>query len=212
MNFSFRNTLLLKLLILVYVPLMTACSINNKIQYSSIITNSLQWKNHEKAIENITHYQTQGLVIYISDSKKFYVRFKWHQISPNHYHLSLINVLGITELQIEKQGSTVKIIDNKGIHYIGNNAEKMIRGLIGINIPLNNLSKWILGLPDHCAQYYLNQDNRLESFRYNHSNQHWKVYIEHYNNKMIPALPSNIEFIEGNRHIKLCIDKWDILK
>ncbi|WP_067703388.1 lipoprotein insertase outer membrane protein LolB [Erwinia sp. ErVv1] len=203
-----QNRRLMRLLPLASV-LLAACSVNKPQGPGQSVT-SPQWQQHQQSVEKITHYQTRGAFAYLSDSQKIYARFNWQQTAPDRYRLLLTNPLGSTELQLDAQGSVVQLVDNKGKRYVSNDAEKMISQLTGMDIPLNSLRQWILGLPGDSTDYALDDQYRLRQVNYSRNGQKWTVTYQGYDNKLNPTLPSNLELQEGNQRIKLKMDSWTV--
>jgi len=202
------NRRLLRLLPLASV-LLAACSVNKPQGPGQSVT-SPQWQQHQQAVEKITQYQTRGAFAYLSDKQKVYARFNWQQTAPDRYRLLLTNPLGSTELQLDAQGSVVQLVDNKGKRYTSNDAEKMISQLTGMDIPLNSLRQWMMGLPGDSTDYTLDDKYRLREVNYSRNGQQWAVTYQAYDNKQQPALPANMELREGDQRIKLKMDGWTV--
>ncbi|AXF76018.1 lipoprotein insertase outer membrane protein LolB [Erwinia tracheiphila] len=189
--------------------LLAACSIN-KPQGPGQSIHSPQWQQYQKQVQKITQYQTRGAFAYLSDSQKMYARFNWQQTAPDRYRLLLTNPLGITELQLDAQGSVVQIVDSKGKRYVSNDAEKMIAQLTGMAIPLTNLRQWIMGLPGDATDYSLDDQYRLREVRYTQDNRQWTVNYLSYDSGQNPVLPASLELREGSQRIKLKMDSWTV--
>ncbi|MEI2264843.1 lipoprotein insertase outer membrane protein LolB [Erwinia sp. CGal63] len=189
--------------------LLAACSVNTPQGPGQSVT-SPQWQQHQAAVKKITQYQTRGAFAYLSDRQKVYARFNWQQTAPDRYRLLLTNPLGSTELQLDAQGSVVQLVDNKGKRYTSNDAEKMISQLTGMDIPLNNLRQWMMGLPGESTDYSLDDQYRLREANYSRDGQQWKVTYQAYDSKQQPALPANMELREGDQRIKLKMDGWTV--
>jgi outer membrane lipoprotein LolB len=202
------NRRLLRLLPLASV-LLAACSVNKPQGPGQSVT-SPQWQQHQQAVEKIIQYQTRGAFAYLSDKQKVYARFNWQQTAPDRYRLLLTNPLGSTELQLDAQGSVVQLVDNKGKRYTSNDAEKMISQLTGMDIPLNSLRQWMMGLPGDSTDYTLDDKYRLREVNYSRNGQQWTVTYQAYDNKQQPALPANMELREGDQRIKLKMDGWTV--
>ncbi|PNS10302.1 lipoprotein localization factor LolB [Mixta theicola] len=189
--------------------LLAACTIN-KPQGPGQSPTSLQWQQHQQAVQKITRYQTRGAFAWLSDQQKVYARFNWQQTASDRYRLLLTNPLGSTELQLDAQGSTVQLVDNKGKRYVSNDAEKMISQLTGMDIPLANLRQWMLGLPGDATDFTLDEQYQLRTLSYSRNGQRWNVTIQGYDNKVTPALPASIELKQGDKRIKLRMDSWTV--
>lgn len=206
MLISPRN--MLRLLPLASV-LLAACSVN-KPQGPGPAVTAPQWQQHQQDVAKVTHYQTRGAFAYLSDKQKVYARFNWQQTAQDRYRLLLTNPLGSTELQLDAQGSTVQLVDNKGKRYVSNDAEKMISQLTGMDIPLANLRKWMMGLPGDASDYQLNNQYQLSSLNYSRNGQQWQVKIQDYDSKVTPPLPASLELKQGDQRIKLRMDNWTV--
>ncbi len=205
---SSKNKNLIRLLPLASV-LLAACTTTKQQGPGQSVT-SPQWQQHQQEVAKISQYETRGAFAYLSDSQKVYARFNWQQTAPDRYRLLLTNPLGSTELQLDAQGSVVQLVDNKGKRYVSNDAEKMISQLTGMDIPLENLRKWMMGLPGDATDYALNDQYQLRELNYSRNGQNWKVTWQDYDSKTSPQLPSNLELREGDQRIKLRMDSWTV--
>lgn len=169
---------------------------------------SAQWQAHEHAVGQLTQYQTRGAFAYLSSEKKVYARFFWQQYSPDHYRLLLTNPLGSTELELNVQKNVVQLTDRKGKRYISQNPELMLSQLTGMDIPLNNLRQWMLGLPGESSDFQLDQQYRLSKLTYQQGDLLWNVSYQGYHADITPALPSQLELQQGEQRIKLKMDNW----
>ncbi|WP_435953368.1 lipoprotein insertase outer membrane protein LolB [Dryocola sp. BD626] len=171
---------------------------------------SPQWLQHQQQVQKITQYQTRGAFAYLSDSQKVYARFNWQQTAPDRYRLLLTNPLGSTELELNAQPGKVQLVDRNGKRYEAQDAEDMVNRLTGMPIPLNSLRQWMLGLPGEATDYKLDNQYRLSEVNYTQNGKTWKVVYSDYNDKVQPALPSNMELREGSQRIKLKMDNWTV--
>jgi outer membrane lipoprotein LolB len=171
---------------------------------------SPQWLQHQQQVQKITQYQTRGAFAYLSDSQKVYARFNWQQTTPERYRLLLTNPLGSTELELNAQPGVVQLTDRNGKKYVADNAEEMVGRLTGMPIPLNSLRQWMLGLPGEATDYKIDDQYRLSEVNYTQDGKTWKVVYSDYDDKVQPALPSNMELREGSQRIKLKMDSWTV--
>ncbi|WGE30269.1 lipoprotein insertase outer membrane protein LolB [Edwardsiella tarda] len=171
---------------------------------------SPQWKAHQQQVENIAAYQTRGAFAYLSDKQKVYARFFWQQTAAGHYRLLLTNPLGSTELELNVRPGVARITDSQGRHYVSDNAAVMIEKLTGMQIPLDNLRQWMLGLPGQAQQVRLDSAQRLSQLTYRHAGQNWQVDYLRYDTRVTPPLPAQLELSQGEQRIKLKMDSWTL--
>ncbi|WP_431222145.1 lipoprotein insertase outer membrane protein LolB [Serratia sp. L9] len=203
-----RKVKLLRLIPLASLVL-TACTLTTP---SGPVTSptSPQWRAHEQAVQQLEQYQTRGAFAYLSDQKKVYARFFWQQYSADRYRLLLTNPLGSTELELNVQKNVVQLTDNQGRRYVSDDPEEMIRKLTGMEIPLNNLRQWMLGLPGEATDFRLDDKYRLNKLTYQQGNLTWTVTYQDYNTDLKVPLPSRLELQQGDQRIKLKMDNWTL--
>lgn len=189
--------------------LLAACTLH-KLEESAPDVTPLQWQQHQQRVEKISHYQTQGAFAWLSNERKVYARFNWQQKAPDRYRLLLTNPLGHTELQLDVQGSVVQLVDSKGKRYVGDNAQAMISQLTGMDIPLDNLRKWMMGLPGDADDYQLNEHYQLQQLVYQRHGTRWQVNWQNYDNNITPELPEKLELRTDTQRIKLRMDSWTV--
>lgn len=167
--------------------------------------------NHWESISQLSHYQTYGAFTYISSKQKIYTRFKWQQLSKKHYRLLLISPIGLTELDLTVQPPDIaQFINKQGKRYVCNNPESMIIQLTGLDIPLNNLQQWIIGLPGEATDLTLDNHGYLKTLNYQRHGKSWTVNYQDYHNDTVPVLPATFELRQGDNLIKLTIYSWNI--
>lgn len=202
-----RKVNLLRLLPLASL-LLTACTLPGGGPSTS--ANSPQWLAHEQAVQQLNQYQTRGAFAFLSEQKKVYARFFWQQYSPERYRLLLTNPLGSTELELNVQSGMVQVMENQGRRYVSDNPQEMIRKLSGMEIPLDNLRQWMLGLPGEATDFQLDSQYRLKKLTYQQGELTWTVTYQEYNTDLKIPLPSRLELQQGDQRIKLKMDNWTL--
>lgn len=203
-----RTTTFLKLIPLASV-LLTACTLTGTTD-STTTTSSPEWQQHQKQVTALTQYQTRGSFAYINSSQKVYARFFWQQDEPERYRLLLTNPLGNTVMELNVQPGLVQLTDDKGQRYISDDAEKMIQEMTGMNIPLNNMRQWMLGLPAGAKEFTLTPEGRLQKISLTQGGEIWTVDYQKYDTNSKPALPGLLEIVHGDDRIKLKMDNWTL--
>ncbi|WP_413739013.1 lipoprotein insertase outer membrane protein LolB [Sodalis sp. RH21] len=189
--------------------ILAACSVHTPTGPAKSQT-SPEWRQHEQSVAQLTHYQTRGSFAYISGSQKVYARFNWQQTGPDRYRLLLTNPLGSTELDLNVQPGMAQVTNNQGKKYISDNPQEMITKLTGMNIPLENLRKWMLGLPGDASDFTLDDRGLLKQVNYDQDGHKWTVTYLGYRDDTQPALPANLELHQGEQRIKLKMDNWNL--
>ncbi|MCC8365358.1 lipoprotein localization protein LolB [Xenorhabdus sp. PB61.4] len=187
--------------------LLTACTVTQAPDGTGSMS-SPQWNDRKTQLQNLTHYQTRGSFAYLANEKKVYARFFWQQYAANNYKLLLLNPLGTTELELSVQPNITQITDSEGKKYISNNPEELIYKLTNMNIPLDNLKSWIIGLPGNAQNFELDKNYLLKSVSDKENGEIWQVNYQGYDTSMTPALPNRLELTQGKNRIKLKMDNW----
>ncbi len=188
---------------------LTACTITAPQGPATSPTSPL-WREHQQQVEKLTQYQTRGSFAYLSDKQKVYARFFWQQYSPDSYRLLLTNPLGSTEMELKVQKGVVQLTNNQGKRYVSDNAEEMVQKLTGMAIPLDNLRKWMLGLPGDASDFTLDSQYRLKQVNYSQNGLNWKVSYQSYSDEVTPSLPESLELTQGGQRIKLKMNSWTL--
>ncbi|UVK78819.1 MAG: outer membrane lipoprotein LolB [Sodalis sp. Ffu] len=169
---------------------------------------SPQWHSNWESVWQLSRYQALGTFLYISSKQKVYARFNWQQINTKHYRLLFTNPLGYTEIDLTVQPGRAQLINHQGKRYVSDDPEMMIAKLTKMDIPLNDLRQWMLGLPGAATDFILDSRGYLKTLNYQHNGKSWTVNYQRYSDETIPPLPSNLELRHGENCIKLKIDSW----
>ncbi|OTA19545.1 outer membrane lipoprotein LolB precursor [Xenorhabdus beddingii] len=187
--------------------LLTACTVTQPLTGTGS-ADSPQWHARKQQLQKLEHYQTRGAFAYLADEKKVYARFFWQQYSPDNYKLLLLNPLGTTELELFVEPNSVQLTDNNGKKYLSDDPESLIYQLTNMNIPLDNLKSWMIGLPGDAKDFQLDANYLLKSVSDRKKGERWQVNYQGYDTSTIPALPNRLELTQGKNRIKLKMDNW----
>lgn len=178
--------------------------------------NNPQWLTHKSSVEQLTSYTTKGNFAYIAPDMRQSASFFWEQIDKDTYRLLLLNPLGKTVISMNVTPEQSELIDDKGVSHLHANPQQAIKELAQMEIPIDNLRLWMLGLPGGATELVFNSNNLLESaiFKDPNTNAFWTINYLSYNTDMSPSLPSNLEVerdVNGESlKIKLKINSWNL--
>ncbi|ENM5764452.1 lipoprotein localization protein LolB [Vibrio mimicus] len=175
---------------------------------------NVQWQSHQLVLQQIQAYQLTGKLGYIAPDQRQSFNFQW-QKSPQQLSLRLSNFLGQTvlNLRVDEQGAQVDTYDDQ--IYRDQDAQSLIRNLTGLDIPIEQLEDWILGLPTQATHYELNEQNTLANLTKLASTAEWQVEYQRYQaidwqNQVIP-LPDKLKLQQNKTSIQLVISQWTLL-
>ncbi|MFC1507773.1 lipoprotein insertase outer membrane protein LolB [Pseudomonadota bacterium] len=167
------------------------------------------WPSHEQALQHLNHYKAMGRLGYKGPEQRFGANLLW-QTAPEADRLLLTNFLGKTLLKLDTTPSRTTLISHEGKRYNGSNASVLVRDLTGINLPIEQMRDWLIGLPTAADSYQLNGENRLASLAKQIDQQLWQVDYQEYDYSTTPSLPRRIILKQDNQHITLVINEWDL--
>ncbi|CAA2929194.1 lipoprotein insertase outer membrane protein LolB [Arsenophonus endosymbiont of Bemisia tabaci] len=198
-----------------FIPLiavfLTACTFNQQLttEKNGSITNPL-WINHQQQLVKLTKFQTRGAFAYIGPDNKTYAKFFWQQYRLSNYRLLLTNPLGTTELELNVTPGVTQLMDREGKKYVNHHPAQMIYQLTGMEIPIENLPYWLIGLPTNATSFTLDENGLLKTIEYRQNGETWHLNYLAYHQDSRPKLPSQIELTQGKQGIKLKMDSWTL--
>jgi len=95
-----------------------------------------------------------------------------------------------------------------GDHYQSSEPEKLIQAATGWQLPIDNLTWWIKGLPAPDGDFRLLFDEQnklaiLEQDGWEIRYDRWQPFIE-----TLPALPARITALKGDKRVRVVISRW----
>lgn len=125
-------------------------------------------------------------------------------------HLLLTNFLGSTLLKLDATPSSVTLVDNNGKTHQGSNASELVANLTGINLPVEQMRDWLIGLPTAVDTYQLNNENRVGYLAKRVDGKLWQLDYNEYDYSVSPALPKRMVLSSAGTSITLIIHQWTI--
>lgn len=189
--------------------LLTACTLDTArptdVQYIS--NTDPTWLQHLAKIKTIQQYRNQGQLGYISTQERFSTRFNWQYQNEGNYRLVLSSTVSSTTFTIEMRNNVMRIYDNKGNQRSAEEAEYLLKEMIGVNFPLVQFAHWMKGQPDESSNYNVATNHLLASFDYSLKNNTWTADYLSYHQQNLP-LPKEILLKTEGQTLKIRIDNW----
>lgn len=119
---------------------------------------------------------------------------------------------GVAELQGTPEGVSLK--DAEGRQYVADDAETLVRQVVGMTLPIKGLTWWVVGHPRPGARYVAeaDQQGRLAVLR----QDDWRIEFSRYGTHAAPrraqvALPGKLVARRGGElEIRLVVDQWEL--
>lgn len=192
---------------------LAACSHNSGTSVVTVPTQpaqqSVAWQQHQQALQQLHAFRVNGSLAYLSGSTKQYARFFLDQKAANNFDLKLTTPLGGTVMILKARPNAAEIINQDGEKFHGDNLQQLVNQLTGMNIPLQSLHQWLIGLSDNPQVDRVDAQGRLIQTQVMENGINWKVTIPSYTTYKQLALPSVLELTQQNAQIRLKISNWN---
>ncbi|MEX9947298.1 lipoprotein insertase outer membrane protein LolB [Providencia alcalifaciens] len=198
--------------------LLTACvTTSQDTTKGTSSSTDAQWTAHQSQVVELRDYQTRGSFVYIGGQgtgteTKTYAKFFWQQYTPEKYRLLLTNPLGTRELELSVEPDLTKLTTKDGQTHMSDVPSELIYQLTGMDIPIDDLTAWLVGSPGRATEYTLDSNHLLKSVTFKINGETWKLDYLSYDTKTSPMLPNHMELKQGDKIIKLKMDSWTLKK
>ena len=191
--------------------LLTACTLTEQstTEGTSLVSDP-QWQTHQQALAGLSQYQTRGSFAYITDEKRTSAKFFWQQYTPQRYRLLLTNPLGTRELELAVEPDIAQLTTKDGNTHLSDLPSELIYQLTGMNIPIEELTPLLIGLPGNATEFTVDENHLLKSAIFSQNGETWQLDYLAYDTQTQPMLPSRMELTQGKRRIKLQMDSWTL--
>lgn len=198
--------------ILLSAFILTGCALdideNRPTDVKTISKSDRTWQQHLAQLKRINHYAATGQLGYISPTERFSSRFEWQYQNANNYTLKLYSTISSSSLVLQMHNAGMTISDNKGNQRSERDAKMLVREIVGMEVPLDQLATWLKGQPDERADYQVGENHYLASFSYPVDGVTWSADYLVYHQNQTPALPKDILLKNANQTLKIRVDNW----
>jgi outer membrane lipoprotein LolB len=148
-------------------------------------------------------------VIGTTGKENFKVRFLWEQ-SADEYEIQLFDPLGRVVAKITGSDARVEVRTSKGEHYVDHDAQALIKRLFQLELPVNGLRYWALGIPHSGnADAMVDVDERGLATRIVDSG--WHIEYSDYRLHEGEALPQKFQLSYATTELKVSVGSWELL-
>jgi len=190
--------------------LLTGCHLTGNNNAQHITPLSGPWLDRKQTLENLAQYQARGKFAYITSNKTNAANFAWFQHQSDEYRLLLTTSFGNRIVELNVTPTVTQLTDDKNKIHLNSDAQALIYQLTSMNIPLNNLRQWLVGLPGESTDYRLDKNYRITELNFKENGLAWHVKYLSYNDETSPALPTDLEITQSDQKIKLRVSNWEL--
>ncbi|MFV8571734.1 lipoprotein insertase outer membrane protein LolB [Marinobacter sp. SBS5] len=167
------------------------------------------WAARSSELTRFNHWLLSGklAVKQPSDSGTAVINY-WQQRNES-YELALSSsFLGLGSTQLKGVPGYIHLTMPNGDSYQSSEPEKLIQAATGWQLPIDNLTWWIKGLPAPDGDFRLlfDEQNKLAilkqdgwEIRYDR----WHPFVE-----TLPELPARITALKGDKRVRVVISRW----
>ncbi|GAL31355.1 outer membrane lipoprotein LolB [Vibrio variabilis] len=176
---------------------------------------SVEWQAHRQQLESLTQYTANGKLGYISPDQRQTLNFHW-TYSANLTQVRLTTFLGQTVFNLTStpNGAFIETYDDQKLS--GQDANLLIYQLTGLNIPIEQLAGWLIGLPTNTDTYQLNDLNTVASLSKELNQTTWALNYTEYRafnvedtERTLP-MPTRMQMVQDDTKLNLVVSKWTI--
>lgn len=166
------------------------------------------WLEHQVAASSVLSWEIKGRVAVKNDKESGTVTLFWDQ-NLDEYELRFIAPLGQGTYILTGSAAGVVMQAAKDKVIKANNAEQLLREVLGWDVHLNGLKYWIRGLPEpgiHYSSLLLDDKGRLTNLE----QSGFHVSVSSYTSQGDISLPEKIKIKSDKIQLKVAIQNWDI--
>lgn len=176
---------------------------------------SVEWQAHRSQLKALTQYTANGKLGYISPEQRQSLNVHW-TYSANLTQVRLTTFLGQTVFNLTStpNGSFIETYDGQKLS--GKNINALIYQLTGLDIPIEQLSDWLIGLPASADQYQLNEFNTVGSLQKQLANKRWELDYNEYRSFPVDdrtyslPMPTRMQLRQADTKLNLVVSKWTL--
>jgi len=157
------------------------------------------------ARDGIAHFELNGRMAITQGERSNTVRIHWEHTRTTDL-VRFAGPLGNTLAELRRDGNGARWEDSQGATYEAANADELLVSLTNMSIPLDHLSRWVLGLADPAMPFQNDPHGRLLSS----SDNGWTVQIRRYEDESPSALPMLLDAEGHGLRIRLAIEDWQL--
>ena len=158
---------------------------------------------------DINQFTARGKLLLSGNGEKVSGYFYW-QNNIDRLELSLNTFVGINLFKMVYQDG-VATINADGKEYVGDDPQYLIWQLTGQNIPVKQLSKWMLGqTTEGVSDPEFNDKKQLTGFNVRHDSKLWRAKYKSWTPVLNFELPKELDLRATGSRIKLSVSEWQV--
>jgi outer membrane lipoprotein LolB len=155
--------------------------------------------------ESILGFELSGRAIIRQGAHADTMRLTWEH-TPAQDAIGFSSALGMVVAELQRDANGARWITADGERYEARSADQLMARITDQPVPLESLSRWVLGRAGKNADVTLDAKGRLLEAL----DEGWTVRVLAYETELPNALPSSIEVEHGTLRIRLAVEEWAV--
>lgn len=191
--------------VFLFVALLGGCEV---VPVSEVPASSLDpqvaWAQHQQQLKGLEAWTLDGRISLRHEEEAWHASLRWQQIDTA-YHINLFGPFGQGAVQLDGSPQGV-ILQHEGESLQSDDAEQLLRQRLGLQVPVNGLRYWAVGLvaPGEDYKEELDPAGRLTVLQQNG----WRVRYRSYVAVKGFMLPGKIFLDHDGLDVRLVVDQW----
>lgn len=195
--------------VFLYVALLSGCELLpiTEAPIPAVVDPQVAWANHQSQLDSLEAWTLDGRISLSHEEEAWHASLRWQQID-SAYHINLFGPFGQGAAQLDGSPQSV-ILQHDGQTVQSDDAEQLLRQQLGLQIPVNGLRYWALGLaaPGSDHKVELDPAGRLATLQQNG----WRVRYRSYVAVKGFMLPGKIFLDRDGLDVRLVVDQWQVV-
>jgi outer membrane lipoprotein LolB len=167
---------------------------------------TVDWSQRKVELMSLQSWRMTGSVAVSVHGEGASARVDWRQTGKTS-DLALSGPLGVGALRAVLDPNGLSLEDGSGERLQGEEAQRVLAGRLGTEIPLAALRYWVLGVPapDIPARETFGPDGRPTRIE----QAGWLVAIDRYSATTLGGLPTRLTIGRDGARLKLAVSRWE---
>lgn len=165
------------------------------------------WQARQIELLQLTNWKIQGRTVIRNNKEAWSVGLRWQQNNVE-FQIQLLGPFSQGGVSLEGNDMQVTMTMDDGQKLHSTDAEKLISGALGVQLPINALRDWVRGIPHQQSKIALveyDEDGRIIHL----IQQDWNIDFKRYVPFKQYSLPSKIFITQADRSLRLVITSWE---
>ncbi len=163
------------------------------------------WQAQKTTLTQLQQWQLSARLGIITPDERGSLSLFWRQ-DRDDYRMNLTNVVGKRVFDLTRRQGHIMLTDHEGQQHPATDARELVFRLTGWDLPVEQLSYWIKGLPGEQDQVEYDADGRPNTILAHG----WKLRYLGYTRIDGLWLPSRLDLTHNDTTLRLAISQWEL--